>query len=153
MPVNPVTYAEVTLGVHTCHDSALEARKLLEASLDELNAARAAKREAEFDLASHEVELRGEESGKHPEMSATAMNAHLKDVFWSDAPWLEVKQLIDRRAEQIDQAEADVRLAEMDARTAQSRMTELAGYLTFLGAAKDAETRTREAQLAEASKT
>ncbi len=133
---NAVTYAETELGVHACHKSALEARELLEKSLDELGTSRAALREAEFDLSFHEVEMLTDQMQKHPEMSATAMKDHIKRVTWSDSAWLEVRQLIDLRKQQVEQAETDVRLAENDVRIACARMTELGGYLDYLAVAK-----------------
>lgn len=138
---NAVTYAETKLGVHAIYQVATDARALLEQSLDELGAARAAKRESEYDLAEHEVELLTTQTLAHPEMSATAMKDHIKKVMWSDEPWLEVRRLIDLRTQQVEQAEADVRLAENDVRISCARMNELGGYLSFLGAVKEAETK------------
>src|SRR4051812_46462502 len=71
-------YAEEQLGVHEVYNKCLAVREALDATLTELSKVRDKKRETEDRLLNAELEVAADERGKHPEMSAAAMEKHMK---------------------------------------------------------------------------
>lgn len=140
-PVSPgvkaLRYAEVELGVHSVHGNALEARERLDTVLTELSAARDKKREVEYILQDRELLLAGEERSKHSDMSAAAMDKHMKVVLTNDD---EVRQLREQHIKivgDIEGLEYDKTMAETDIKIAVARMHELGGYFEYLAAIKN----------------
>lgn len=131
-----LAYAEVDLGVHTCHESAVAARGRLDASLSAVSLAKDQKRDLESRLLDAEMVVSGDEHGKHPGMSATAMREHLKVAFSNDGAVRELRESISKVVGDIDGLECDIRIAEVDIKIAVARLHELGGYFEFLAAIK-----------------
>lgn len=133
---NPIKYAEDTLGVHTIMETALKARDEYSQILSELTDMRKDRRQREFDLEMHEMEIAADERVRHPEMSATAMKDHLKGAFFRNEKWRKMRQDLLELTNKIDEEDADRSLTVKDLDIANARMIQLGGYLMFLGAAK-----------------
>jgi hypothetical protein len=129
-------YAEDTLGVHVVHDSAVAARDALDKVLTELGQARDARRSLSEQVADREIELLMSERGKHPEMSAAAMDKHLKVAYHVDEQLRHVRGLLRAKTEEIEGLEYDVQMYEHDIKIAVARMHELGGYMVYLAAVK-----------------
>lgn len=133
---NAIKYAEDTLGVHTIMETALKARDEYSQILAELADMRQARRQLEFDIEAHEMEIAADERVKHPEMSATAMKDHLKGALFKDPKWRKMRQDLIELTGKIEEEDADRSLTLKDLDIANARMIELGGYLMFLGSAK-----------------
>lgn len=131
-------YAEDALGVHEVYREAIEAHQRVEEAATEIAQLRDRKRDVEFDIQMREIELSQLESGKHPEMSATAMNTHMRKVVWTDVKYLELKHALDRLQGQLDGAEATLKISENTVRIESARMIELGGYFNYLAVVKAA---------------
>jgi predicted nucleic acid-binding Zn-ribbon protein len=141
-------YAEETLRVHAVHNEALAARATLEETLDELKTVRDKRRDLEFRIADCEQEVASDERGRHPDMSATAMEKHLKAALYKTDSWRNLREQLSKVIGDIEGLEHDKHLADTDIKIAISRMGELGGYLSYLAEVKRAAN-TREAGASE----
>lgn len=137
--IKALHYAETNLGVHKVYEEAQTARNKLKLVLDEIVKARSKKRDLESQLVDREMVLVSEERGKHPDFSATAMEAHMRRVKNDDDDCRELREMIASTASSIDRGEAAKVMAEVDIKIAASRLEELGGYLQYLAAVKNAQ--------------
>lgn len=137
-----IQYAEDTLGVHTILEKAILARDEYSKILAELIDMKKEKRALELKLEMLELDISCLEHVAHPEMSATAMREHLKMAFYKKDGWRSLKKQISELASKIEEEEADRRLTEKDLDIANSRMTQMGGYLFYLGATRVASAST-----------
>ena len=135
-----MAYAEEVLGVHSEYEKAVTARNSLDACLTSLSEARDKRRTLEAKVADREMDISADERGHHPDMSAAAMERHLKVAFAKD------EQLSILRTEllgvngDIDGLECDKTMHEIDIKIAVARLGELGGYFHYLAAVKEAQT-------------
>lgn len=132
-------YAQRNLRVNALYQEALDAREELVKDQDLLAKAREARRDIEFRLKDRAMEVASDERGKHPEMSATAMEAHLKRALHDDIAHRELKEQLDKAGLTVWQIEQDIDLDHADIKIATARLTELGGYLNYLAALKQYE--------------
>lgn len=131
-----IKYAEDTLGVHAAYNAAQTSRDSLDKILTDLGEARDQLRDREYRLADREMEVASDERGRHPEMSATAMEKHLKIALNNDDAVRELREQIARIRSDIEGCEYDREMAETDIRIQVARMNELAGYFQYLAVVK-----------------
>lgn len=136
-----IKYAEGTLGVHSTYEAAQAARNKLDEILTELGDARDTLRDHEFRLTDREMEVASDERGRHPEMSATAMEKHLKIALQNDDAVRELREQVARIRSDIEGLDYDREVAEHDIKIQVARMNELGGYLHYLAVVKDVANR------------
>lgn len=130
-------YAEEQLGANSVFEAAQHMRDEVELFGNELVELRHKKRELDASLVDREMILASEERGKHPEMSATAMEAHMRRVKNNDDEHREIRDLINITLRKIDNGEHQKTLKELDVKIAVSRLQELGGYFVYLAAIKN----------------
>lgn len=101
---------------------------------------RAQKRTAEELLSMIEIDLISDERGKHPEMSAAAMDKHLKVVFSKDKSHIAKRDEIRNLQYAIDQHEITRSNLIGQVNIESARLIELGGYLHYLAAVREAST-------------
>lgn len=138
--VKALRYAEEQLHVHSVYEAAQEIRESLDKTFTGLSEARDKKRDLESRIVDVEMEIASEERGKHPDMSAAAMEKHLKIALHRNDDWRELREQLSTTIGDIDGLEFDKSIYEVDIKIAVSRMTELGGYLQYLAAIKQSET-------------
>lgn len=136
-----VKYAEGQLGVHAVYEQAVAARNTLDGVLTELGEKRDILRDKEWALTDREMEIAADERGKHPDMSATGMEKHLKIALQNDDATRELREQISHVKSDIEGLNYDQSVAEHDIKIACARMTELAGYFQYLAVVKDVANR------------
>lgn len=129
-----------SLGVHSVYDEALASRKALGDKVMELADLRSRRRTLESLKSDLEMAVVEEERHKHTDMSATAMEKHLKVAFSNNGDIRETRDELIMLAGQIEMTEHDVSLLEHDIRIAAARLHELGGLTNFMAAVKQAET-------------
>lgn len=134
--VNPVTYAEETLGVHRVYEEVVAKRNELDDILGELSDKRDKRRVIEQGISDREMDIVSDERGKHPDMSEAGMTRHLKTVFAKDPLIAPLRQQLLELNNDIDGLEFDKAMAEYDIKIGLARMNELGGYLQYLAVAK-----------------
>lgn len=144
-PSDALKYAEETLGVHSAHEAALAARNQLDQVLTELGEKRDQLRDKEWALTDREMEVAADERGKHPDMSATGMEKHLKIALQNDDTTRELREQLAHVRSDIEGLEYDRSIAEHDIKIACARMAELAGYFQYLAIVKDVANRRSDA--------
>ncbi len=135
-------YAENQLGVHLVYEDALKVHGQLDALMTDLGEARDTKRELESKIQDREFEIMSDERSKHPEMSATAMDKHLKLAYHGDPTLQQLHTEHRAVVNNVDGMELDRSAYEADIRIAVARMTELGGYLQYLAVIKTQSTST-----------
>lgn len=135
-PSDAIKYAEGLLGVHDIFEETVEARVRLDKLLDELAKKRDDVRDKEFLLSDKEMEIAADERGKHADMSATAMEKHLKITFSNDGDVRGFREQIARIKSDIEGLEYDRSVCEHEIRIGCARMTELGGYFQYLAVIK-----------------
>lgn len=141
-----LAYAENNLGVHSVYEEATEAHKKLDELLADLDKAQDQRRSLSAMIEDRGFELLGIERGKHADMSATALDQHMKLVRNRDQPMKEYRARHDALVGEIQGLEYDADLLKLRIKIAVARMEQLGGYLHYLGAVKEAETLTRQAK-------
>jgi len=131
-----LTYAEVTLGVHKTHESALIARENLDECFNDLDKALDKKRELTEAIADREADLLSDERGKHSDLSQTAFDSHFKAAKGKDSFLRASRHELNTVQSEIQGLEFDIELHKTDIRIAVARMEELGGYLNYLAAVK-----------------
>lgn len=144
-PSDALKYAEEQLLVHEVYQGALAARASLDETLTELSKKRDVLRDKEFLLSDREMEVAADERGRHPDMSATAMEKHLKIALNNDDATRELREQIAHVRSDIEGLEYDRSMSEHDIKIACARMTELGGYLQYLAVIKDVANRRSDA--------
>lgn len=129
-------YAENKLGVHLVYEDAIKNRDLLDGMMTELGDKRDRKRILEAKIQEREFEIMGDERSKHPEMSATAMDKHLKLAYHGDPALQALRSEHLAVVNDLDGLELDKSVLEMDIKIAVARMAELGGYLQYLAVIK-----------------
>jgi hypothetical protein len=132
-----LAYAETQLGVHTVFQSAEQARVSLDNVYTELSKAGDSKRDLHDRIADQEMLIASDERGKHPDMSAAAMDKHLKVAFSKNYDHRELRDQLRKATGDVEGLEYDARILEYDLKIAIARMTELGGYLNYLAAVKN----------------
>jgi hypothetical protein len=134
--MNPVDYAEQTLGVHTVYEEAQKRLDLHGQLTGQIAALNAAIRADKDNLAARESTLVAEHGAHTAGMSKTAAKEYMKAIIESDP---EVERIRDRLAEhESDRAvmDADLRHHAAGLQMLTARMHELGGLLEFYAAAK-----------------
>lgn len=131
-----VTYAESQLGVNAIFEAAVLARNTLDGTLTELSTVRDRKSDLEYRLQDAEMEVASDERGKHPDMSAAAMEKHMRIALNNTDGVRELREQITKTKSDIDGLEMDKTMAQTDINIAVARLTELGGYLNYLAAIK-----------------
>lgn len=129
-------YAEFQLGVHAVYESALKAREELDGVLTEIDSIRDRKRSVEREISDLEMDILFEERSKHPEMSAAAMDKHLRLAYHQNGQLKALRENHVKTVGELDGREIDKSVLEADIRIATARMIELGGYLQYLAAVK-----------------
>lgn len=135
---NPVHYAETTLGVHRVYEEAQKSLTKLGEASSELADASAQRRSLGEMQTEKEAELISAERAANPEMSATAFDAHIRQMFRAHPDMRKIRYLVGEAQNRVDAATAALRVHEAAVRTHSARMTELGGLLSFYAAAKSA---------------
>lgn len=132
-----VEYAEQELKVHEVYNGAMKRRNDLEAILSQLAELRDKLRFEEVQLADAETQVAIEERGKHPDMSISGMERHLKIKLRESDEVRERKETLAKLRSEIDRYEFDKQIAETDIKIATARMIELGGYIQYLAVIKE----------------
>jgi hypothetical protein len=145
-PVSPqrkaLDYAETQLGVTRVYEEALDKRNEFDELMTALGEARDKKRIVEGKIQDREFEVMGDERSAHPEMSAAAMDKHLKLAYHKDSFLQLLREEHTAVVNELDGLELDRAVLDVDIRIAVARLTELGGYLNFLAAIKNQATNT-----------
>lgn len=137
---NPaLAYAEVTLGVHLCYDAAVLAHSQLDEVVTDLDKAHDQRRTITEQVADREADLLIAERGKHSDMSATALDQHMKTVKRKDTMLTELRNQLNIVQGSINGLEYDSDMLKLRIKIEVARMEELGGYLQYLSAIKQAE--------------
>lgn len=136
-----IQYAEENLGVHAVYAAVTEARNKLDVVLTELGSERDKLRDLESRLTLSELEVASDERGRHPEMSATAMDKHLKIALSNNDAVRELREQVGRARSDIEGLDYDREICETDIKIGIARMNELAGYLQYLAVVKEVANR------------
>lgn len=134
-------YAEDELGVHECYEKAVRARNDLDQCLTLISEKRDIKRDLEVRIADKEMEVAEDERSKHPDMSVTGMEKHLKIAYSNDGDIRTMKDELNKAISEIEGLEYDKIIHEADIRINTARMKELGGYFHYLAIVKDVANR------------
>lgn len=140
MSLKALQYAEQTLGVHSVHDELVSHLETLDGLYNDLDKAQDRRRSLVELVADAEADLLSEERGKHPDMSATGMDQHLKAAKRKNPVLRKLRDQLNEVQSEIQGLEYDVDLTKAHVRVKSARMEELGGYLNYLAAVKQAET-------------
>lgn len=146
---NPVTYAEVNLGVHGCYDAANAAHSQLNEIVSDLDKAQDRKRILTDQVTDREMDLLIAERGKHSDMSEAGLERHMKTVKHKDTMLTELRKQLNQTLAQISGLEYDADIEKQRIKIESARMEELGGYLKYLAAAKEAESLNKRINLEE----
>lgn len=135
-PSDAIKYAEETLGIHEVFEETVEAKNKLDKILTEISEKRDQLRDKEFLLADKEMEIASDERGKHADMSATAMEKHLKIAYSNDGAVRGFREEIARLKSDIEGLEYDRSIEEHTIKIGCARMTQLGGYFQYLSVIK-----------------
>lgn len=133
---NPVTYAEVTLGVHTVYTKAGELHDVLidkQLDLEEAHNARKGFTEA---LEVVEAAFIGTKRGENADMSQTAFEKQVKLWMVTDPGIQAARRHLSNATSNVLTCEHAVRAVELQLKIEIGRLHELGGYLQYLAAAK-----------------
>jgi hypothetical protein len=129
-------YAEGELGVNAVHEAAQKARDNLDGLVTDLSTKRDLRREKIEKLSDVEMMIAEDERAKHSDMSQAQMDKHIKMVNAKSKPFIELRREIRQLTNEIEGLEYDESIYKVDIQIAVARMTELGGYLNYLGAAR-----------------
>lgn len=136
-------YAEQVLGVHSVFEEVQLNRTNLDGLLGDLDKAHDTKRALQAAIEDRTYELLSAERGKHHDMSATALDQHMKVVRNRDEAMREYRSKLDAVTGEIQGLEYDAEMLRLQIKILVARMEELGGYLHYLAAIKQAETLTK----------
>jgi chromosome segregation ATPase len=131
-----IDYAEHVLGVHSVANNAEAARNKLDETLTALSEERDKLNSVKDQITEIELEIIGDERGKHPDMAQTQMNQHVKIAFAHSGKLQSLKKQQREIESAIDGLQMDERMAEVDIKMCTARMIELGGYFQYLAIAK-----------------
>lgn len=134
-----LAYAEEILKVHEVYESAKAVHAKFDDTLTVLSNLRDEKRAVETHLVDCEMDIAASERSKHPEMSATAMEKHLKIALHGNEQVRKLRDKIVTLTSDIEGIEYDRASQETEIRILTARMTELGGYLNYLAAIKQSQ--------------
>jgi len=134
-------YAESQLGVHSVYDEVLAKRKELDDCLTALSEKRDQRRDIETKIETRQTELTSDEYGKHPDMTVSGMDRHLKLAFSEDADLIDLRKQIKEITNEVEGLEYDRSITETDIKIGIARLHELGGYLQYLAAIKASKSR------------
>lgn len=137
-----LTYAEQTLGVHSVYEQAEKALALLDEKLGELDVAQDDRRAIDDDILIKEMDLSVLERGRHPDHSEAALTRHLKEVLHKDETLRQLRVIRRHKQAEVSGLELDIEHTKYSIKVKVARMEELSGYLTYLAAVKNAESKT-----------
>lgn len=138
-------YAEEKLGVHEVYERCTKSLEELDELLGDLDKAQDTRRQLAEEIADREAELLSDERGKHPDMSASGMDQHMKAAKRKDTYLAELRKKFNEAASEIQGLEYDLDLCKFTLRVNTARLEELGGYLHYLAAVK-AEQNTKKNQ-------
>lgn len=144
MPPTParkaLDYAENELGVHQVFEDAQHLAANLDKLLGDLDKAHDTKRALQSAIEDRGYELLSVERGKHHDMSATALDQHMKQVRYRDDAMKQYRSQLDAVTGEIQGLEYDAEMLRLQTKILTARMQELGGYLHYLAAVKEADT-------------
>jgi hypothetical protein len=132
-----IHYAE-SLGLNSVYDGALSARQELETKTQHLADLRNKRRQREQYLNDIEMLVIEDERAKHPSMSQTQMDKHLKVAFNNNGDIRETREELANLAGDVDLVEYEIELLHQDIKIAVARLHELGGYYQFMAVVKQA---------------
>ena len=133
--VKALQYVE-SLGLNSVYEHALEVRKALEAQQQDLHNIKNRRRELEQFKADVEMEVVEAERAKHPDMSAAAMDKHLKVAFSNHSDLRGVRDEMFLITSQIEAIEMEMDRLHIDLKIDVARLHELGGYFQFMAVLK-----------------
>lgn len=136
MSAKALKYAEDTLGVHECFETANSQLDVLDSVLSDLDKAQDRKRQLEDEYADREIELISEMRGVHPSMSDTRFKSEFKGWEREDDKLRGLRVELNKVRSEIQGIEIDAEMARLRIRVNASRMEELGGYLHYLAVVK-----------------
>lgn len=139
MSAKAVTYAENKLGVHKVLQNAVDAQSELDSIFSELDKLHELKRSLADEVQDREVAVYVEERTKHTEMSATALDAHVKNTRRQDEDLINMRKETNENLNLIQGLEYDVEIQRNMIKMSCARMEQLGGYLNYLAAVKNAD--------------
>lgn len=125
------------LGVHSVYREAISSRDQLDKVFTDLAALRDKRRALEAQKSDREMELLGEETAKHADMSVAALERHLKSVYHNDTILNEIRIELRSLTDDLDGLEFDRSYLETDVKIAVARLSELGGLLQFMAVVKN----------------
>ena len=139
MSLKAVTYAENKLGVHQVLQNAVDAQHELDGIFNDLDRLHENKRACADKVQDREVAVYVEERTKHTEMSATALDAHVKNVRREDKDLVKLREETNNNLNSIQGLEYDAEIQRNTIKMSCARMEQLGGYLNYLAAIKNAD--------------
>lgn len=144
MSSKALAYAEDKLGVHDVFKETVQAHEELDKLLGDLDKAQDTRRGLTAAIEDRTYELLGNERSKHADMSATALDQHMKQVKHKDDAMKQYRIKLDEVHGEIQGLEYDAEILKMRIRIGVARMEQLGGYLNYLAAVKQADTLTKD---------
>jgi hypothetical protein len=138
-------YAEQELGVHSVYAAVLVKRNELDECLTRLSDKRDERRLVESLIDERHTEITSDEFGKHPEMTVSGMDRHLKLAFGLDKDLKDLRTRLREVTNEIEGTEYDRSIIDADIKIGLARLQELGGYLQYLAAIKAAKSSSRQA--------
>ena len=133
--VKALQYVE-GLGLNSVYEHALEVRRALEAQQHELHNIKNRRRELEQFKTDVEMEIIEDERSKHPDMSAAAMEKHLKVCFSNSNDLRGTRDEMFLITAQIEAIEQEIDRCNLDLKIDIARLHELGGYFQFMAVLK-----------------
>lgn len=132
-------YAEKNLGVHTVYEEAEVLTQRLEEHMTKLSDVIITRRKADDLISDREMDLLSAERAKHSDLSQAAMDRRVKEIQHKDPELRTLRADRSRYASEVSGLELDIDHLKWQLKVKVARMEELAGYLQYLSALKNAE--------------
>ncbi len=139
-----LTYAELTLGVHSVYEEAEKLLKEQDDSLTILDKAQDEKRVLVDLISDREADLISEQRGVHPDISATALDQRIRVAKRQDSALTELRKKLRQVLSEIAGEEYNLEHIRSALRIREGRLIELGGYFNYLAAVKQAENPTSQ---------
>ncbi len=133
---NPVTYAEVELGVHATYERAQVAAENRDRASRILGDLQSKRREAQEKLDEAEMLIASSVYGDPTLTSQAARDKALKVAIAGDTECRDLRSDVASLSDAISDAERDIRAQELQIKIESARMVELGGYFQYLSVAK-----------------
>jgi hypothetical protein len=135
--VSAVEYAEVTLGVNHAYETAQSAWFRMEAARTELLGMRATKRRIENKITDREADIAADVTAAlGGSASQAAIDRQVKLQIGTDPELRKLREELLNQQDDIDGEETNAAMAKAQVEIETGRMTELGGYLYYLGVSK-----------------